>query len=116
MRMVAQVFVSVTTSAASISLDEVARVIRGDGWVQNRKSTSQAEEWASFQSEGTPLILVTCINAEFPEILQLGLVEKWWRCALAGGWWKRGYLPEDIFGRISSRLRASGWAVEHVLP
>lgn len=116
MRTVDQVFLRVTKRNETISLDELTGVIRRDGWIVHARNAGPDEEWMSFRSDATPLMLVMCISSEFPDVLQVGLVEKWWRCALAGGWVKRGHMPNDLVQHIRERLSDSRWSVEQVLP
>ena len=115
MRIVGQIFLHITKPKRTISLDEVSRLIRADGWVLERRSSNLDEEWGSFACSATPLTLAVCINTEIPDVLQLGFVEKWWRCTLGGGWAKPGFLPDDLIERISSRLRGAGWTVDEAV-
>lgn len=111
MRLVGRVYLRVTQSGRSISISEIESIVRSEGWKRVHGRKESKEDWSSFHSSGTPLMLVATVSKTTGR-LELGLIEKWWRCTLAGGWMKPGMMPEDFFERIAARMRGNNWTVE----
>ena len=96
---------------------DVKNAVLNDGWRIERLLEQEGEEMQTFVCEHTPLVLAVHRDDRNPNLLQVFFIEKWFRCALAGGWaLKLRNLPDDIIARLVASFRSSGLFVQLLSP